>query len=66
MQLGGAVPVKLRYEHIKCVTYEQSQFLPLSGLDIQTIEINTTGELVSFYSETSIVTLVFRRKSLFH
>ena len=48
MQLGGAVPVKLRYEHIKCVTYEQSQFLPLSGLDIQTIEINTTGELVSF------------------
>ena len=61
-----AVPVKLRYGHIKYVTYEQPQFLPLGKLDIQTIEINTTGKLVSFLSETSIVTLVFRRKSLFH
>ena len=43
-----AVPLKLRYGHIKYVTYEQPQFLPLGKLDIQTIEINTTGKLVSF------------------
>ena len=63
------VPVKSRYGDTKCVTYEQPQFLPLSISNIQTIEINIrsdTGELVSFEKGKSIVTLVLRRKSLFH
>ena len=63
------VPVKLKYGDTTCVTYEQLQFLPLSRSNIQTIEINIrsdTGELVSFESGKSIVTLVFRRKTLFH
>ena len=63
------VPVKLRYGDATFVTYEQPQFLPLSRSNIQTIEINVrsgTGELVSFESGKSIVTLFFRRKSLFH
>ena len=64
-----AVPVKSRYADTTCVTYEQPQFVPLSRSNIQTVEINirsNTGELVSFESVKSIVTLVFRRKSLFH
>ena len=63
------VQVKSRYGDKTCVTYEQFQFLPLSRSNIQTIEIyirSDTGELVSFESEKSIVTRVFRRKSLFH
>ena len=63
------VPVKSRYGDTTCATYEQPQFLPLSKSYIQTVEINIrsdTGELVSFKSGMSIVTLAFRRKSLFH
>ena len=62
------VPVKSRYGDTTCVTYEQPQFLPLSRSNIQTIDVNirsNTGELVSFESGKTIVTLVFRRKSLF-
>ena len=69
VHLLRVVPVKSRYGDTTCVTYEQPQFLPLSRSNIQTIEINITsdtGELVSFESGKSIVTLVFRRKSLFH
>ena len=56
------VPVKSRYGGTTCVTYEQTQFLPLSRSIIQTMEINIssdTDELVSFVSEKSIVTLAF-------
>ena len=63
------VPVKSRYGKAAPVTFEQLQFLPLNRSNIQTIEINkrsNTGELVSFESGKSIVTLEFRRKSLFH
>ena len=63
------VPKKSRYGDTTCVIYEQSQFLPLSRSNIPNIEINIksdTGELVSFESGKSIVTFVFRRKSLFH
>ena len=58
------VPVKSRYGGTTCVTYEQTQFLPLSRSIIQTMEINIssdTDELVSFVSEKSIVTLAFGR-----
>ena len=74
-QLGGdaplvrVVPVKSRYGDTTCVTYEQSQFLLLSRPNIKTIKVNirsNAGKLVSFESEKSIVTLVFRRKLLFH
>ena len=67
--LLGVVPVKSRYGDTTCVTYEQPQFLPLSRSNIQTVEINRrsdTGELVSFESGKSIVTLVYRRELLFH
>ena len=63
------VPVKSRCGDTASVTYKQPQFLPLSRSNIQTIEINIrrdTGKLVSFEREKSIVTLVFRGKSLFH
>ena len=63
------VPVKSRYGKTAPVTFEQLQLLPLSRSNIQTIEINigsNTGELVSFESGKSIVTLECRRKSLFH
>ena len=62
------VPVKSRYGHTTCVTYEQPQFLPLRKFNIQTLEINirsNTSELVSFESGKSIVKLVFRRQSFF-
>ena len=55
------VPVKSRYGDTIYVTYEQPQFLPLSRSNIQTVEINigsNKGELVSFESGKSIVTLV--------
>ena len=54
---------------MNCVTYEQLQFLPLRRSNSQTVEINIkshAGQLVSFESGKSIVTLVFRTKSLFH
>ena len=57
-------PVKSRYGDTTCVTYEQSQFLPLNRSHIQTMYINIksdTGELVSFESGKLIATLVFRR-----
>ena len=63
------VPVKSRYGDTTCVIYERSNFLPPRRSNIQTMEINVrsdTGELVSFESGKLIVTLVFRRKSLFH
>ena len=63
------VPVKSRYGDTACVTYEQPQFVTLSWSNIQTMKINirsNTGKVVSFQSQKLIVTLVFRRKSLFH
>ena len=63
------VPMKSRYGWTACVTYEQPQAPPLSRSNIQTVEVNirsNTGELVSFKSGKSIVTLVFRKKYLFH
>ena len=62
-------PAKSRYGDTACVIYEQPQFLPLKRSNIQSIEINlrsNTGELVPFRSGKSILTLVFRRKSLFY
>ena len=59
------VPVTSKYGEVTCVTYEQPHFLPLSRSNIQTIEIyirSDTGELISFESGKSVVTLVFRRK----
>ena len=61
--------VKSRYGDMNCVIYEQLQFLPLRRSNSQTVEINiksNAGQLVSFESGKSIVTLVFRTKSLFH
>ena len=49
-------PNKSRYGDRTCVTYEQQQLFPLSGSNIQTVEINIrsdTGALVSFESEKS-------------
>ena len=67
--LFRVVSVKSRFGDTTCVTYEQRQFLPLSRSNIQAVEINIrsdTGQLVSFESGKLIVTLIFRRKSLFH
>ena len=67
--LFWVVSVKSRFGDMACVTYEQRQFLPLSRSNIQAVEINIrsdTSQLVSFESGKSIVTLIFKRKSLFH
>ena len=67
--LFRVVPVKSRCGDTTSATYKQSQFLPLSRSNIQTIEINirsNTSKLVSFETGKSIVTLVFRRKSFLH
>ena len=64
-----AVPVKSRYENTTYVTYKQTQFLLKTRSNIKTGEINirsVTGELMLFETGKSIVTLIFRTKSLFH
>ena len=65
--LYQVVPVKSRYGGATCVTYEKP--MNSSTFNIQTVEINImsdTSELVSFENGKSIVTLAFRRESLFH
>ena len=67
--LNSSSSGKLRYGDATCVPYEQPQFLLLGRSNIQTMEINIrsdTGDLGSFESGKLIVTLVCRRKSLFH
>ena len=61
------VPIDSKYGDSVCVRYDKPRFFNINRSRIQTIEIDLRddeGELISFEGGRSIVTLVFRRKTV--
>ena len=61
------VPITSKYGENVCVRYDKPHFFNINRSRIQTIEIDLRddeGELISFEGGRSIVTLVFRRKTV--
>ena len=59
--------VPLQDGRFTCVSYERPAFLPICRKNISVVEVNIrdqTGELLSFESGTSTVTLLFKRRPL--
>ena len=57
--------VLVKEEKLTYVHYDRAHFLPINRGNISTIEVNIrneTGDLLSFQSRTSIITLLFWRK----
>ena len=61
------IPIASKYGDNVCVRYDKPHFFNINRSRIQTIEIDLRddeGELISFEGGRSIVTLVFRRKTV--